>query len=78
MYTFDSRVRYSETDSGGKLTMASLINYFQDCSTFQAEELGVGVEYLRALNALQSGIEPDCGREISVSVRKGYRMYASL
>ena len=42
MYTFDSRVRYSETDSGGKLTMASLINYFQDCSTFQAEELGVG------------------------------------
>ena len=47
MYTFDSRVRYSETDSGGKLTMASLINYFQDCSTFQAEELGVGVEYLR-------------------------------
>ncbi len=27
--------------------MASLINYFQDCSTFQSEELGVGVEYLR-------------------------------
>lgn len=47
MYTFESRVRYSETDSGGKLTMASLINYFQDCSTFQSEELGVGVEYLR-------------------------------
>ena len=47
MYTFDSRIRYSETDSEGKLTMASLINYFQDCSTFQSEDLGVGLEYLR-------------------------------
>ena len=27
--------------------MASLINYFQDCSTFQSEELGAGVEYLK-------------------------------
>lgn len=47
MYTFESRVRYSETDSEGKLTMASLINYFQDCSTFQSEDLGMGLEYLR-------------------------------
>lgn len=47
MYTFDSRIRYSETDSEGRLTMASLINYFQDCSTFQSEELGAGVEYLK-------------------------------
>ena len=47
MYTFDSRIRYSETDSEGKLTMASLINYFQDCSTFQSEDLGVGLEYFR-------------------------------
>lgn len=47
MYRFQSRIRYSEVDSAGKLTMASLINYFQDCSTFQSEDLGVGVEYLR-------------------------------
>lgn len=47
MYTFDSRIRYSETDSEGKLTMASLINYFQDCSTFHSEDLGVGVAYLK-------------------------------
>lgn len=47
MYTFNSRIRYSETDSDGKLTMASLVNYFQDCSTFQSEDLGVGLEYLR-------------------------------
>lgn len=47
MYTFKSRIRYSETDSEGKLTMASLINYFQDCSTFHSEDLDLGVEYLR-------------------------------
>lgn len=47
MYTFESRVRYSETDCEGKLTMASLINYFQDCSTFQSEDLGLGLEYLK-------------------------------
>ncbi|MCI9141384.1 MAG: acyl-[acyl-carrier-protein] thioesterase [Lachnospiraceae bacterium] len=47
MYTFESRIRYSETDSEGKLTMASLINYFQDCSTFQSEDLGLGLDYLR-------------------------------
>lgn len=47
MYTFDSRIRYSETDSGGKLTMASLINYFQDSSTFHSEDLGLGLGYLK-------------------------------
>ncbi|MCI9336328.1 MAG: acyl-[acyl-carrier-protein] thioesterase [Lachnospiraceae bacterium] len=50
MYTFDSRIRYSETDSEGKLTMASLINYFQDCSTFQSEDLGLGVGYLKEVH----------------------------
>ena len=47
MYKFESRIRYSETDSEGKLTMASLINYFQDCSTFQSEDLGLGLDYLK-------------------------------
>ncbi len=47
MYTFEGKIRYSETDSEGKLTMASLINYFQDTSTFQSEALGVGVQYMR-------------------------------
>lgn len=46
MYSFDSRIRYSETDSQGQLTLAALLNYFQDCTTFHSEELGVGLEYL--------------------------------
>lgn len=47
MYTFDARIRYSEMDSEGKLTLTSLLNYFQDASTFHSEDLGVGVEYNR-------------------------------
>lgn len=50
MYTFDSRIRYSETDFSGKLTMASLINYFQDASTFHSEEVGMGRAYMKKAN----------------------------
>lgn len=48
MYSFRSRVRYSETDKDGRLAVPSIINYFQDCSTFQSESLQVGIEYLKA------------------------------
>lgn len=44
MYTFDSKVRYSEIDHRGTMTLPALINYFQDCSTFQSESLGYGVK----------------------------------
>ena len=46
MYQFDSRVRYSETDEEGRLSLTGILNYFQDCSTFQSEDLGMGVRYL--------------------------------
>ena len=35
MYTFDSRIRYSECDSEGFLTMESLLDYFQDCTSIR-------------------------------------------
>ena len=50
MYSFDSRIRYSECDSQARLTLAALMNYFQDASTFQSEILGVGGEYLQENN----------------------------
>lgn len=50
MYTFDSRIRYSETDSECKLTLEALLDYFQDCSTFHSEDLGIGIEYLNERN----------------------------
>ena len=44
-YQFDSRVRYSEIGADGRLELASMIDYFQDCSTFHSESLGRGVRY---------------------------------
>ncbi len=52
MYTFDSRVRYSETDERGFLSIAGIVDYFQDVSTFQSEDLGVGIEYLKRQDML--------------------------
>jgi len=40
MYTFNSRVRYSEMNHQRKtLNPSSIINYFQDCSTFQSNDM---------------------------------------
>ncbi len=50
MFEFTSKIRYSETDSAGKLSLPALLDYFQDCSTFQSEELGVGIEYTKGLD----------------------------
>lgn len=50
MYTFDSRIRYSELDETGHLKIEALLDYFQDCSTFHSEDLGLGVEYLKKQN----------------------------
>lgn len=49
MYCFDSRVRYSEVGEDQKLTLGGILNYFQDCSTFQSEELGNGLEVMQRL-----------------------------
>ena len=46
MYQFDSRVRYSEINSKQQLMIASMLDYLQDCCTFQSEEMGLGVDYL--------------------------------
>ena len=50
MYTFNSLIRYSELDETGFLSIPNFINYFQDCSCFQSESLGVGRTALEAKN----------------------------
>ena len=47
MYSYDSRIRYSEVDETGNLKIEALLDYFQDCSTFHSEDLGLGVSYLK-------------------------------
>lgn len=46
-YAFESRVRYSECDQTGHLSLVSMVNYLQDSSTFQSEELECGFARLR-------------------------------
>lgn len=46
MYSFDARVRYSECDETGRLSLFSAINYLQDCSTFQSAGMGLGIDGL--------------------------------
>ena len=46
MYQYQSRIRFSEVDRNRKLSIVGLINYLQDCSTFQSEDTGFSVERL--------------------------------
>lgn len=46
MYELHSRVRYSEADERGRLSVTGIMNYLQDCCTMQAEDLGIGLGYL--------------------------------
>lgn len=81
MYTFDSRVRYSETAENGQISVPALIDYMQDCTNFQSEDLGVGLEYHKklglmwVLNSWQIIIEqyPKMGQKITIGTQSyGY------
>lgn len=75
MYSFDSRVRYSEVGENEKLSLNGILNYFQDCSTFQSAELQVGLTELEerhlvwVLSAWQIVVEryPDLCESIRIS-----------
>ena len=46
MFEFESRIRYSEVDGSGVLTVPALLDYFQDASVFHSESLELGVDHL--------------------------------
>lgn len=53
MYTFTSRVRYTELNhQRGAMDPSSIINYFQDCTTFHSEDLNLGISYLHENNRI--------------------------
>ena len=74
MYTFNSRIRYSEVDKDAVLTMESLIDYYQDCSSFQTEDGPASMAFLKekgmawVLNAWQIEINrfPRLGEEVII------------
>lgn len=45
-YSFKGRVRYSEIGENGCLTLPGIQDYYQDCCTFQSEEIGQGMDVL--------------------------------
>ena len=46
MYEYDIRIGFSKCDINKRFTVTALIDAFQDCSTFQSEDLGVGFDVL--------------------------------
>ena len=48
MYSFNSRVRYSEVTADGTMDLLSIINYFQDCSNFQSIDIQKGIPFLQS------------------------------
>jgi acyl-ACP thioesterase len=50
MYTFDTTVSYSRLDKNGTVPYYEIMNYLQDCSTFESEKLGVGVEHMKEVH----------------------------
>lgn len=46
-YSFEGRIRYSETGENGCLTLPGILDYFQDCCTFHSEFIGQGMETMK-------------------------------
>lgn len=46
MYTFETKVRYSEVDDKLTLTLSALAKYFQDTCIFDAENGSINIHYL--------------------------------
>lgn len=74
MYQMDRPVTYSEVGTDYKVSMAQIINYFQDCSCFQSDSLGVGPKNMETLgkvwmlNSWQIIVDryPEYGEQICV------------
>lgn len=77
MYTFDSRIRYSEIAEDGKISVNALIDYMQDCTNFESEDLGVGLDWHKekglmwVLSSWQIVIEsyPKMGEKITIGTQ---------
>ena len=50
MYEYGKRIGFSECGTDKKLSITALIDAFQDCSTFQSEDSGVGFDVLEKKN----------------------------
>ena len=75
MYSFDGCIRYSECDETGRLSLFSLMNYLQDCSTFQSAGMGLGIDGLASRGLawvlanwrIEVDMLPPFGEDVTVS-----------
>ena len=75
MYTYETRVGFSQVDTNRVMKIEELTAVFQDVTCFQGEELGVGFEYLEpmkkawVLNAWQIDVKrfPKFNEKITVA-----------
>ena len=75
MYSWNTKVRYSECGAKGTLTLAKIIDYFQDSSSAHSESLGAGMKFLEeqggawVLNSWQIEVNryPDIMEEIEIT-----------
>ena len=75
MYSFDSRVRYSEVSRDGKLSLCSAVHYMQDCAIFHSESVGEGVRELKEESRvwllsswqIEVGRRPSLGERLNIS-----------
>ena len=86
-YSFESRVRFSEIGEDGCLTLPGVLDYFQDCCTFESEQTGVGMEVLKeqkrawVLSAWQVIMKryPKLGENINVTtIPYGFRGFIGM
>ena len=92
-YSFKGRVRYSEIGEDGCLTLPGIQNYYQDCCTFQSENIGQGMKALEerqrawVLSSWQIVVNryPKLGEKVKIvtlpyelKVFLGYRNFAML
>lgn len=74
-YTINKRVGFSEVGLDKKIKLTSIVNYFQDCSTFQSEDIGLGMDVLKekarvwVLNSWQIEVKryANMGEHVSVT-----------
>ena len=86
-YSFESRVRFSEIGENGCLTLPGVLDYFQDCCTFESEQTGLGMEALKVqkrawvLSAWQVIVKryPKLGENIKVTtIPYGFRGFIGM
>lgn len=49
-YSYDSRIRFSELGEDRRLSVNSIVDYFQDCAIFHSEKVEQGLETLEKRN----------------------------